>query len=155
MLFCVKTYKSNCYIAQLFLDQSPIVQLDVVVRSEFPDGQQKMAFSSHLSSLVHKRCGNTKSPRSLLNTGSAGFCTHGGQIVVTVVGIAEEKRLLGIKKGSQQIYNIPVQGSIIHVAYGKLYLVSFSFPSAKHATKRIICLSFLSYGLCVSTSFRR
>lgn len=96
-----------------------------------------------------------KSPRSLLNTGSAGFCTHGGQRVVTVVGIAEEKRLLGIKKGSQQIYNIPVQGSIIHVAYGKLYLVSSSFPSAKHATKRIICLSFLSYGLCVSISFRR
>ena len=129
--------------------------LIAVVKVEFPDGQQKMAFSSHFPSLVHKRCGNTKSPRSLVNTGSAGFCTHGGQIVVTVVGIAEEKRLLGIKKGSQQIYNIPVQGSIIHVAYGKLYLVSFSFPSAKHATKRIICLSFLSYGLCVSISFRR
>lgn len=84
MLFCVKTYKSNCYIAQLFLDQSPIVQLDVVVRSEFPDGQQKMAVSSHLSSLVHKRIGNTKSPRSLLNTGSAGFCSNGGQMVVIV-----------------------------------------------------------------------
>ena len=88
MLFCVKTYKSNCYIAQLFLDQSPIVQLDVVVRSEFPDGQQKMAVSSHLSSLVHKRIGNTKSPRSLSSTGSADFCKHGGQIAVTVVNSA-------------------------------------------------------------------
>ena len=58
--------------------------------SEFPDGQQKMVVSSHLSSLVHKRCGNTKSPRSLVNTGSAGFCTHGGQIVVTVVNSAEK-----------------------------------------------------------------
>ncbi len=34
MLFFVKTYKSNCYIAQLFSDQSTIVQLDVVVWSE-------------------------------------------------------------------------------------------------------------------------
>ena len=33
-IFCVKTHNWNCYIAQLFSDQSPIVQLDVVVWSE-------------------------------------------------------------------------------------------------------------------------
>ena len=59
--------------------------LGIVAWSEFPDGQQKMAVSSHLSSLVHKRCGNTKSPRSLFRTGFAGFFMRGGQMVVTVV----------------------------------------------------------------------
>lgn len=96
-IFCVKTHNWNCYIAQLFSDQSSIVQLGVVVWSEFPDGQQKMAVSSHLSSLVHKRIGNTKSPRSLLNTGSAGFCSNGGQIVVTVVDSTEKTEVLMYK----------------------------------------------------------
>lgn len=58
--------------------------LIAVVKAEFPDCQQKMAVSSHFSSLVHKRRGNIKSPRSLFSTGFVGFCMCGGQGVVKI-----------------------------------------------------------------------
>ena len=68
-----------------------IAQLDVVVWSEFPDTQRKTTVSSRFSSVVHKVENHTKSPRSLSNTGFAGVCMRGGQMVVKVVNLAGER----------------------------------------------------------------
>ena len=99
--------------------------------SEFPDGQQKMAVSSHLSSLVHKRCGNTKSPRSLLNTGSAGFCTHGGQIVVKISGGVERR----VERF--QIAKTNVRQKCIYL-YGIAGIFNFEGQALGHRDKKAI-----------------
>ena len=57
-IFCVKTHNWNCYIAQLFSDQSSIVQLGVVVWSENCDAQANSMNQRRKLCSVHnfRRC---------------------------------------------------------------------------------------------------
>ena len=57
-IFCVKTHNWNCYIAQLFSDQSSIVQLGVVVWSENCDAQANSMNQRQKLCSVHnfRRC---------------------------------------------------------------------------------------------------
>lgn len=79
-----------------------MILLAIVFESEFPDTQRQTAISSRFSSVVHKKENYTKSPRSLSNTGSAGFCMRGGQKVVAV-----DKKRCG-KKNAEPIYDTAV-----------------------------------------------
>ena len=67
--------------------------------SENPDTQWNKAVSSRFSSVVHKVENHIKRPRSFFRTGFAGFCSSGGQRVVTGVNLAGKMTFRGRGSG--------------------------------------------------------
>ena len=132
MFFCVKTYKSNCYIAQLFLDQSTIVQLDVVVWSENSDIQTETASRRDSLSLLHKFARCAKRRQSLFPCPLAALRGVGSQIVVSpaqswMANSTESFR----RKGTASIAYIPARKAI---SYGKMVILwTFASSSDKGA----------------------